>query len=102
MKTTTIELGSGEDLITVTPAAERENNFILIHRHYEPALQMWGNFCSRIVTKLYNYSEAGGKIRWYHEKLYKFCYAQYDKYGDYFRLIDVTYTTDQDRIYEVE
>lgn len=102
MKTVTISLGTSEELATDPDPTEIPFNFIRIHRHPEPAIQAWGNYCSKVVTKLSNRSEQGLPVRWYHIKLFNFCYKQYDKYGDYYRLIDTSYGTyDQDGIYEV-
>lgn len=102
INTTTIVLGMSEDLAVDPNPEEIPNNFIRIHRNMDPLNQKWGNFCSKIVTRLSKKAENGEKIRWYHVKLFNFCYAQYDKYGDYFKIIDNTYGTyEQDGIYEV-
>ena len=100
--THSIHLGSGEQFMTIAPAAERPYNYVTIHRHWDPLFQWWGNSCSRIVTKLDKRSKDGLPIRWYHEKIFDFCYEQYDKYGDYYRLMDGAFAThEQDGIYEV-
>jgi hypothetical protein len=85
--TRSIVLGSSEDLASHDPEA-MDFNFVLVHRHYEPIVQKWGNLCSRVVSRIVSRDAYGMQIRWYHKKLFNFCYAQYDKYGDYYRIID--------------
>lgn len=102
INTTMVSLGMSEDLAVNPNPEEIPYNFVRIHRHRDPLNQKWGNFCSKIVSKIARYAADGGRVRWYHRKLFNFCYAQYDKYGDYFKIIDNTYGTyEQDGIYEV-
>ena len=99
--TTTISLGSSEDLASHDPESV-PFNLVLIHRHYEPVLQKWGNLCSLIVSKFYERYTAGKPIRWYHVKIHAFCYEQYDKYGDYYRILDNSFgTMETDEVREV-
>lgn len=101
-KTTSIHLGTAEDFVSVPDPSTIPDNLITIHRSHDPLKSAWGNFCSKIVTRLHNRAENNLSIRWYHEKIYNFCYAQYDKYGDYYKIIDSSYATyEQDGIYEV-
>jgi hypothetical protein len=100
--TQTIEIGTAEELQSHDPE-EVPFNFVLVHRHYEPIMQKWGNLCSRVVSRIVSRDAYGMPIRWYHVKLFKFCYAQYDKYGDYYRLLDNSFgTIDTDGIREVQ
>jgi hypothetical protein len=98
-----VELGPTINLAT-SSVAERANwNFVVIHRHYDPLLQKWGNLCSKTVTKLVLRSENNKPIRWYHEQLFNFCYNQYDKYGDYIRIIDNSFQSPlNDEMLEVQ
>lgn len=101
-KTVTIDLGASENLVVNPNPEEIPYNFMMIHRHHDPFMQKWGNFCSKVVTKLSKRTDVGETIRWYHVKLFNFCYKQYDKYGDYYKIIDNSYGTyEQDGIYEV-
>lgn len=100
--TETVDLGPSIDFVSIPDPTDDINNFITIHRHYNVELQKWGNFCSKIVTRLSNRDERGLPVRWYHIKIFNFCYKQYDKYGDYYRVIDNTYgKVEHDDIYEV-
>ena len=85
-----IDLGPTEDLASYNPE-DMDFNFVGVHRHNEWIVQKWGNFCSKIVSHLVNRDVYGGPIRWYHKMVFNFCYAQYDKYGDYYRIIDNTF-----------
>jgi hypothetical protein len=100
--TQSIVLGASEDLAKHDPET-MDFNFVLVHRHYEPFMQRWGNMCSKIVSHIVNRDAYGMPIRWYHVKLFKFCYAQYDKYGDYYRIIDNSFgEIDNDVLREVQ
>lgn len=78
-------------------------NFVLIHRHYDPLMQKWGNMCSKIVSVIANRAADEKPIRWYHKKLWDFCYKQYDRYGDYYRMIDSSFTSaEEDTLLEVQ
>ena len=85
--TETLILGASEDLAFHDPE-QMDFNFVVVHRHYEPFMQKWGNYCSRIVSRIVSRDAYGQTIRWYHKRLFNFCYAQYDRYGDYYRIID--------------
>jgi hypothetical protein len=97
-----INLGPSTELPTQSTLNNSDLNFVLVHRHYEPLLQKWGNLCSRVVTRIVSRDAYEKPIHWYHIKLYNFCYAQYDKYGDYYRILDNSFgEADNDDIYEV-
>lgn len=87
-----------DKISTTNVASTADWNFVRVSRSYEPFLSMWGNTCSRIVTKLVNRANAGKKIRWYHQKLFDFSYEQYDKYGDYYRIIDNSFGSIEDDV----
>jgi hypothetical protein len=100
-KTNSIDIGTAEDLASHNPE-DVPFNFVLVHRHYEPIVQKWGNLCSRIVSRIVSRDAYNMPVRWYHVKLFKFCYAQYDKYGDYYRVLDNSFgTAETDDIREV-
>lgn len=102
LETLVVELGDGEKLLSHDPEAV-PLNFVRVHRHHEWIVQKWGNFCSRIVSYTVNRAAYDMPVRWYHEKLFKFCYDQYDKYGDYYRIIDNSFgTIETDEIREVQ
>ena len=90
--TQSIVLGSSEELAYHDPEA-MDFNFVLVHRHYEPIVQKWGNLCSKIVSRIVTRDAYNMPIRWYHKAMFKFCYEQYDKYGDYYRLLDNSFGT---------
>lgn len=94
--TGSIDLGPSTELPTQSSLNTGDWNFVLVHRHYDPLFQKWGNFCSRVVTKITLRAADEKPIRWYHVKLYDFCYAQYDKYGDYYRILDNSFGKAED------
>jgi hypothetical protein len=94
--TGSIDLGPIVDLKTESVLNTANWNFVLVHRHYDPLLQQWGNFCSRVITKIVLRADNDKPIHWYHVKLYDFCYAQYDKYGDYYRILDNSFGKAED------
>jgi hypothetical protein len=97
-----IELGASEDLPTNSTLNIAGWNVVLVHRHPEWILQKWGNYCSRIVTKIVIRADNEKPIRWYHKFIYDFCYDQYDRFGDYYRILDNSFgEADDDDIYEV-
>ena len=98
----TITLGPSTELPTNSNLTDAEWNFVLIHRHDDILMQTWGNLCSKIVTKIVERDADEKPLHWYHKKLYYFCYKQYDKYGDYYRVLDNSYgEPGNDDIYEV-
>ena len=101
LESVTVDMGETEELKSHDPESV-PFNFVLVHRHYEWLLQKWGNLCSKVVTHIVNRDVYDLPLRWYHKKVYHFCYEQYDKYGDYYRVIDNSFgTTDTDGIREV-
>ena len=90
--TKSIALGPSEDFASHDPEA-MDFNFVLVHRHYEPIVQKWGNLCSKIVSRIVTRDAYNMPIRWYHKAMFKFCYEQYDQYGDYYRLLDNSFGT---------
>ena len=102
INTTTIHLGKSEDLAHYDPT-EVPHNFVMYHRHPEYIVQKWGNFCHKVVSWLSQKAEDGLVVRWYHQKIFDWCYDQYDKYGDYYVIINNVYGSyEYYGIYEVE
>lgn len=102
IETISVDLGDASDLASFNPLYI-DNNLVLIHRSDEFWIQKWGNACSKVVTLIHNRFNNNLPIRWYHKKIFNFCYEQYDSYGDYYRVIDNSYGTSEfDTIYEVE
>jgi hypothetical protein len=100
--TKSIALGPSEDFASHDPEA-MDFNFVLVHRHYEPIVQKWGNLCSKIVSRIVTRDAYNMPIRWYHKAIFNFCYEQYDKYGDYYRLLDNSFgTVETDVMREVQ
>jgi hypothetical protein len=100
--TKSIDLGPSEELPTNSTLRMAEWNVVLVHRHYSVILQKWGNFCSRLVSKIVARADNGWQIRWYHKAIFDFCYDQYDRYGDYYRILDNSFgEANDDDIYEV-
>ena len=102
LETMMIDVGESEGLANHDPLAV-PFNFVLIHRHYEPVVQKWGNLCGKVMSRILVRAADEMPIRWYHKKLYNFCSKQYDKYGDYYRLLDNSFgTAETDGIWEEE
>lgn len=102
VNTVSIDLGPIEELATESSLRIGEWNFVLVHRHYDPLFQKWGNLCSRVVTKIVMRADNKKPIRWYHTAVYDFCYDQYDRYGDYYRVLDNSFgEANDDELYEV-
>ena len=100
--TQTINLGPSEELPAQSSLQIGSWNFVLVHRHDEWIMQKWGNFCSKLVSYVTVRAADEKPVRWYHVKLYNFCYEQYDKYGDYYRVLDNSFgEANDDDIYEV-
>ena len=99
MATEFVDLGPSEDLPKKSALNDAEWNFILIHRHHDPLMQWWGNFNSSIMSKLIlSYDD---KPREWKIKLFNLAQKQYDKYGDYYRILDNSYgEPGSDDIYE--
>lgn len=97
-----IDLGPSVDLKLESVLNYADWNTVLVHRHYDPLMQKWGNFCSRIVTKITLRADNKKPIRWYHVLVFDFCYDQYDRYGDYYRVLDNSFgEANNDELYEV-
>lgn len=97
-----INLGPSTDLPTESKLNYADWNMVLVHRHYDPLFQKWGNFCSHIVSKIVLRADNKKPIRWYHKAIYDFCYDQYDRFGDYYRILDNSFgEANNDDIYEV-
>lgn len=100
MGTEEINLGPSTELPTQSALNGADWNFVCIHRHYDPLMQWWGNLNSHIMSKLIlSYDD---KPRNWKVKLFNLAQTQYDKYGDYYRIIDNSMgEPEDDDIYEV-
>jgi hypothetical protein len=90
-ETKSLDLGSSLNLETTSTLLDTEWNAVLIHRSNEWILQKWGNLCSCMVTRIASRDAYDMPVRWYHKIVFDFCYQQYDKYGDYYRILDNTF-----------
>lgn len=95
-----IDLGPSTELPTQSILDNAEWNFVKIHRHHDPLMRWWGNINSHIMSKLIlSYDD---KPRDWKVKLFNITQKQYDKYGDYYRIIDNSFgEANDDDIYEV-
>lgn len=87
-----IDLGPSESLGTISKLDDIGWNSVQIHRHPEWIMQKWGNLCCIPMTRILVRAADDMPIRWYHEKIYNFCKTQYDKYGDYYRILDSSFS----------
>jgi hypothetical protein len=54
------------------------------------------------VTKITIRADNEKPIRWSHRFLFDFCYDQYDRYGDYYRILDNSFgDKEDDELFEV-
>lgn len=95
-----IDLGPSEELPTKSILNDVEWNFVQIHRTHDPLYRWWGNLNSTIMSKLIlSYDD---KPREWKIKLFNKAQKQYDKYGDYYRILDNSFgEASDDDIYEV-
>ena len=95
-----IDLGPSTELPTQSDLNTSAWNFVLVHRHYDPLMRWWGNLNSHWMGKLilsYDDKPKDWKI-----KLFNLTQNQYDKYGDYWRMLDTSFAEPgADDIYEV-
>ena len=98
-KTKTIDLGPSEELPTKSTLNEVEWNFVQIRRTDDPLYRWWGNLNSTIMSKLIlSYDD---KPREWKIKLFNIAQNQYEKYGDYYRILDNSFgEPGADDIYE--
>ena len=98
--THSIDLGSVEQLQTKSSLHDAEWNFVQIRRTDDPLYRWWGNINSSIMSKLIlSYDD---KPREWKIKLFNAAQKQYDKYGDYYRILDNSFGEASDNdIYEV-
>lgn len=98
--THSIDLGSIEQLQAKSSLHDAEWNFVQIRRTDDPLYRWWGNINSSIMSKLIlSYDD---KPREWKIKLFNAAQKQYDKYGDYYRILDNSFgEASDDDIYEV-
>lgn len=95
-----IDLGPSTELPTVVELSYSDWNLIQIHRTHDPLYRWWGNVNSTLMSKLIlSYDD---KPREWKIKLFNAAQKQYDKYGDYYRILDNSFgEANDDDIYEV-
>jgi hypothetical protein len=85
-KTKIIDLGPSEELKVESTLNDLSWNFIKVSRSDDPLFRWWGNLNSKAMNRLiYSYDE---KPRKWKAKLFYIAQNQYEKYGDYYRLLD--------------
>ena len=95
-----IDLGPSIELPTVSSLSYSDWNFIQVRRTDDPLYRWWGNLNSTLMSKLIlSYDD---KPREWKIKLFNVAQEQYDKYGDYYRILDNSFgEANDDDIYEV-
>ena len=98
--TVTIDLGPIENLETQSVLNYSDWNFVQVRRTDDPFYRWWGNLNSSLMSKLIlSYDD---KPRTWKIKLFHKAQDQYDKYGDYYRILDNSFgKAEDDDIYEV-
>jgi hypothetical protein len=84
--TVTVSLGPSEELPVKSSLNDADWNFVKIYRHYDPLVRWWGNTNSKLMNKLILSYDV--KPRKWKVKLFHLAQNQYDKYGDYYRILD--------------
>lgn len=96
-----VDLGPSEDLEAKSNLVDADWNFVLVHRTDSPALSWWGNRCGSVMRRIILRADSNKPIHWYHVKIYHYVCDQYDKYGDYYRILDNSFGNPlDDVIYE--
>lgn len=98
--TKTINLGPSEELPTTSSLQIGNWNLVQVRRTDDPLFRWWGNLNSSVMSKLIlSYDD---KPREWKIKLFNLAQEQYDKYGDYYRVLDNSFgKAEDDDIYEV-
>lgn len=98
--TVTVNLGPIENLETESVLKYADWNFVQVRRTHDPLYRWWGSLNSHIMSKLIlSYDD---KPREWKIKLFNAAQEQYDKYGDYYRVLDNSFgEASDDDIYEV-
>ena len=95
-----IDLGPSTELPTKSTLNYSDWNFVQVRRTDDPLFRWWGNLNSTIMSKLIlSYDD---KPREWKIKLFNAAQEQYDKYGDYYPILDNSFgEASDDDIYEV-
>ena len=95
-----IDLGPSTELPTNSRLNYSDWNFVQVRRSDDPLFRWWGNLNSSLMSKLIlSYDD---KPRTWKIKLFHKAQDQYDKYGDYYRILDNSFgKAEDDDIYEV-
>ena len=95
-----IDLGPSTELPTKSNLNYVDWNFVQIRRTDDPLYRWWGNLNSSIMSKLIlSYDD---KPREWKITLFNMAQNQYDRYGDYYRILDNSFgEASDDDIYEV-
>jgi hypothetical protein len=97
--TSIIDLGPVEELKTESSLNYSDWNFIQIRRTDDPLFRWWGNLNSHWMSKLILSYESSPRLWKY--KLFNAAQVQYEKYGDYYRVLDNSFgEPGADDIYE--
>ena len=97
--TVTIDIGPVENLETKSSLHQADWNFVQVRRTDDPLFRWWGNLNSSVMSKLIlSYDD---KPRTWKIKLFHKAQDQYEKYGDYYRILDNSFGDPMaDDIYE--
>ena len=95
-----IDLGPITDLKAERNLSYSDWNFVQVRRTDDPLFRWWGNLNSSIMSKLIlSYDD---KPRTWKIKLFHKAQDQYEKYGDYYRILNNSFgKAEDDDIYEV-
>lgn len=98
--TETIDLGPITDFKAERILSYSDWNFVQVRRTDDPLFRWWGNLNSSIMNKLilsYDNKPRTWKIKLFHK-----AQDQYEKYGDYYRILNNSFgKAEDDDIYEV-
>lgn len=98
--TETIDLGPITDFKAERILSYSDWNFVQVRRTDDPLFRWWGNLNSSIMSKLilsYDNKPRTWKIKLFHK-----AQDQYEKYGDYYRILNNSFgKAEDDDIYEV-
>lgn len=98
--TETIDLGPITDFKAERILSYSDWNFVQVRRTDDPLFRWWGNLNSSVMSKLilsYDNKPRTWKIKLFHK-----AQDQYEKYGDYYRILNNSFgKAEDDDIYEV-
>ena len=95
-----IDLGPITDFKAERTLSYSDWNFVQVRRTDDPLFRWWGNLNSSVMSKLilsYDNKPRTWKIKLFHK-----AQDQYEKYGDYYRILNNSFgKAEDDDIYEV-